>query len=126
MLFSPHDGSREEPVCQGKACLIPAISIILLRKMSMEDACDIELLRKSLVDLRVHGTLLTGTLGCTSPRCLGYCADPSSPTQFSCPGATLSGTPAFSGTPASYGYARSFRSAYVPDKSACSGPSYAT
>jgi hypothetical protein len=45
----------------------------------MEDACDVELLRESLIDLRVHGILLTGTLGRTSPRCLGYCADPSSP-----------------------------------------------
>jgi len=82
MLFSPHDGSREEPVCQGKACLIPAISIILLRKMSMEDACDIELLRKSLVDLRVHGTLLTGTLGRTSPDVLAIVQTPPPPPYF--------------------------------------------
>ena len=36
----------------------------------MEDACDMELLKKSLIDLMVHGTLLAGKLGNPSPGLL--------------------------------------------------------
>jgi hypothetical protein len=58
----------------------------------MEDACDIELLRKSLIDRTVHGTLLAGTLGRPSPRrssWLSFSSDPSSPIQRRCSGASF-------------------------------------
>jgi hypothetical protein len=87
--LSPHDGSREEPVCQG---VCPAISVTLLRESRVEDACDMEL---ALTDTHVSmAVLLTGTLGrdISPPRpLLPHCCFRVRP---------------LSGSPAAFGYVR--------------------